>query len=257
MSADDQVFSGRAERFRDRIYGSSKGTLRLELVWRDMLEQLPLQDEPLRCWDAGGGLGQISSRLADLGHTVTLSEPAGDMLALARSTLPAQVDSRQETLQEHLLSGEAGDGYDVVVCHAVVEWLADPERAIPLLASAVRPGGWLSLLVYNLHALALANMVKGNLFKVRAEKFAGEAGSFTPPAPQDPIQVVQRLQAAGLNVVGRRSVRFALDLMPRAIRAERRLEDVMAVEWQYGARDPYWQLGRYVHLVCRKPAPSG
>ena len=53
--AGDQIFSGRAERFRDRIYGSAKGELRLELVWRDMLEHLPLQGAALDCWDAGGG----------------------------------------------------------------------------------------------------------------------------------------------------------------------------------------------------------
>lgn len=44
--------------------------------------------------------------------------------------------------------------------------------------------------------------------------------------------------------------------MARALREERSLEDVMALEWQFGAREPYWQLGRYVHLVCRKP-PQG
>lgn len=252
----DQVFSGRAERFRDRIYGSAKGELRLELVWRDMLAQLPLQQTALDCWDAGGGLGQISSRLAALGHRVVLSEPAADMLALARSELAdsereGSVDCRQETLQQHLASGS--NTYDLVVCHAVLEWLAQPQQAVTALVSALRPGGYLSLLVYNVHAIAIGNLIKGNLRKVSAERFAGEPGSFTPPSPQEPAQLVALIEQLGLEVTGKRSVRFALDFMPRAVCAERSLEDVMAVEWQFGNREPYWQLGRYVHLVCRKP----
>lgn len=247
--SEDQVFSGRAQRFRDKIYGSSKGELRLALVWRDMQEQLALNDHTLTCWDAGGGLGQISARLAALGHRVCLSEPASDMLQLAKENLPQSVSCRQETLQQHTVPE---GGYDLVVCHAVLEWLAEPAKALPILARSLAPGGHLSLLFYNVHAIALANMVKGNLYKVQAESFAGEPGSFTPPSPQDPMTVVGQLEALGLQVSGRRSVRFALDLMPRALRAQRSLEDVMAVEWQYGAREPYWQLGRYVHLVCRK-----
>lgn len=249
--SEDQVFSGRAERFKDKIYGSSKGELRLALVWRDMQEQLPLQQAGLHCWDAGGGLGQISARLAALGHQVCLSEPASDMLELARADLPESVQCRQETLQTHL---PPENGYDLVVCHAVLEWLSQPQAALEHLAAAMTPDGHLSLLFYNVHAIALANLVKGNLYKVQSEKFAGEPGSFTPPSPQDPLNVVQQLEALGLQVLGRRSMRFALDLMPRAVRAQRSLDDVMAVEWQYGAREPYWQLGRYVHLVCRKPA---
>ena len=256
--AGDQIFSGRAERFRDRIYGSAKGELRLELVWRDMLEHLPLQSAALDCWDAGGGLGQISARLASLGHRVVLSEPAEDMLALARaelarSEIQGRVDCRQETLQQHLADGAAAGGYDLVVCHAVLEWLAQPQQAVTDLIDALRPGGYLSLLVYNVHAIAIGNLIKGNLRKVSAERFAGEPGSFTPPSPQEPAQLAIFLAQSGLEVIGKRSVRFALDFMPRALRAERSLDDVMAVEWQFGNREPYWQLGRYVHLVCRKP----
>ncbi|MBB3047552.1 S-adenosylmethionine-dependent methyltransferase [Litorivivens lipolytica] len=246
----DHVFSGRAERFRERIYGSAKGELRLELVWRDMLEQLPLQQGALDCWDAGGGLGQISQRLAKLGHRIVLSEPAEDMLALARAALPEAVDCRQETLQQHLSQARQ---YDLIVCHAVLEWLAEPLEAVAAMASALQPGGYLSLLVYNVHAIAINNMIKGNLRKVAAEKFAGESGSFTPPSPQEPARLVTVLEQLGLEVCSRRSMRFALDFMPRAVRAERSLEDVMAVEWQFGNREPYWQLGRYVHLVCRCP----
>lgn len=246
----DHIFEGRAERFSNRIYGTAKGQLRLELVWRDMCEQLPLTHSRLRVWDAGGGLGQISQRLALQGHSVVLSEPSADMLALARQSLPESVDCRQETLQAHIEAG--GGGYDLVVCHAVLEWLAEPQAALQQLLDSLRPGGHLSLLFYNINAIALANMVKGNLYKVSREDFIGAEGSFTPPFPQKPDELLASLHSRGVDVVSKRSVRFAYDLMARALRDERSLEDVMAVEWQYGAREPYWQLGRYVHFVCRR-----
>ena len=250
--ATDHVFEGRAERFRDRIYGTAKGKLRLELVWRDMCDQLPLAGNALRVWDAGAGLGQISQRLAAAGHRVILSEPSADMLALARQALPESVDCRQETLQAHVET--LVEPYDLIVCHAVLEWLAEPQAAVQQLLACLKPGGHLSLLFYNVNAIALANMVKGNLYKVSREDFAGMAGSFTPPSPQKPDELVAFIQALRSEVISKRSVRFTYDLMPRALREERSLEDVMALEWQFGAREPYWQLGRYVHLVCRKAA---
>ena len=54
----DHIFEGRAERFRDRIYGTAKGKLRLELVWRDMCEQLPLQGNALQRRSAEGPLAR-------------------------------------------------------------------------------------------------------------------------------------------------------------------------------------------------------
>ena len=54
-------------------------------------------------------------------------------------------------------------------------------------------------------------------------------------------------------VTARRSVRLCYDLMPRAVRAQRSVEDMLEIDWQYGAQEPFWQLGRYVHLLCRKP----
>lgn len=254
MNVTDQIFSGRAERFRERIYGRPKGQLRLELLWRDMREQLPLTGAPLKVWDAGGGLGQISQRLVEAGHRVTLSEPAADMLALAREVLPVAVECRQETLQEHIASGAAGDGYDLVVCHAVLEWLAQPRACLEQLLGVLRPGAYLSLLFYNVDSLALVNMAKGNLHKVSREDFSGERGSFTPSSPLPAADVVDWLGATGVEIQSRRSLRFVYDLMPTAVRGERSLDDIMAVEWQYGAREPFWRLGRYVHLICRKPA---
>lgn len=91
---DDIHFDHLAERFERKIYGSKKGDLRLQLLWDDMLAAIPAlqagkplqaKERPLRVLDVGGGLGQISQRLAALGHHVVLSEPALPMLERAQN----------------------------------------------------------------------------------------------------------------------------------------------------------------------------
>jgi S-adenosylmethionine-dependent methyltransferase len=143
--------------------------------------------------------------------------------------------------------------FDLVLCHAVLEWVNDPEEVIAALVAGMRPGGYLSLMFYNLNALIISNMAKGNLYKLRDRDFAGHPGGLTPPAPRQPQEMIAALEAAGLELVAKRGIRLVYDLMPRAVRAERSVADVLALEWQYGDQEPFWALGRYVHLLCRLP----
>ncbi len=135
----------------------------------------------------------------------------------------------------------------------MLEWVADPGDVIAALVRGLRPGAYLSLMFYNRNALILSNMAKGNLYKLRDRDFAGHPGGLTPPAPRQPQEVIELLQQAGLEVLAKRGIRLVYDLMPRAVRAERSIDDVQALEWQYGAEEPFWSLGRYVHLLCRLP----
>ncbi len=134
----DVVFNALAKRFEQKIYGSNKGDLRLYLLWDDLLHNIPMLqgDKPLTVLDAGGGLGQISQRLAALGHDVILSEPAAPMLQRAKELFiengidSLNVQFLQSTIQalpEYLHDQQV----DLVICHAVLEWLADP---LPTLA---------------------------------------------------------------------------------------------------------------------------
>ena len=64
--------------------------------------------------------------------------------------------------------------------------------------------------------------------------------------------MISALQARGVDIVARRGVRLSYDMMSRSLRAERSVDDMLAIDWQYGAREPFWALGRYVHLLCRR-----
>ncbi len=163
----DRNFDDLSHRFKRKIYGSPKGTVRLEVVWEDLLACLPaLQGAPLRILDAGAGMGQIALRLAKLGHEVVLCDHSLKMLQLAQHSFAAELPAANvqfihapvQRLHEHL-EGQ----FDLVPFHAVLEWLAEPETTLPEVLRWCRPTGALSLLFYNHHALTYLNLIKGNL----------------------------------------------------------------------------------------------
>jgi S-adenosylmethionine-dependent methyltransferase len=64
MSAD-VVFDGWADDFERDIYDSSKGYIRLNVLWHDLSEKRPhLQEGNWRILDTGGGIGQVALQLA-------------------------------------------------------------------------------------------------------------------------------------------------------------------------------------------------
>jgi len=138
----DRYFDHLGARFAQRIYDSPKGAIRLAVLQRDLQQWLPalLQAEsPLHILDIGAGLGQISGWLAGLGHQLTVAEPSEAMLDAARERINASnpalpVRFMQAPLQDLAAQGER---YDLVICHAVLEWLADPAQALQQLADTL------------------------------------------------------------------------------------------------------------------------
>ena len=64
----DVSFDGIANEFESDIYGSTKGAVRLAVLWSVLNDDVPaLTDQPMRILDAGGGSGHMAVRLASLG----------------------------------------------------------------------------------------------------------------------------------------------------------------------------------------------
>ncbi|MFZ3183359.1 MAG: methyltransferase [Pseudomonas sp.] len=259
MSApDDRHFDQLATRFAEKIYGGAKGAIRLAVLQADLLEVLP--QRPLRVLDIGGGLGHMSLWLAEQGHQVTFSEPAAPMLAGARERFAAAGQSAtfiQASWQE--LSAQLSEPFDLVLCHAVLEWLAEPQRILPLLHQLTARDGWLSLAFYNKDALIYRNLLKGHFRKLREQSFAGEKQSLTPQQPLDPRELAEQL--SGLWTVEKHSgVRVFHDYMPHDFQvktATHNLAQLIEMELAYRRHPSFAGLGRYLHWLCRPCALEG
>lgn len=256
MSAGDVSFDGRAGRFVERIYGSSKGALRLTAVWQQLCAAVPGLESglPLRCWDAGGGAGQMTLLLAQQGHRVLLNDLSAEMLALADAALgeaglQAQVEVRHAPIQ----AIDTG-AFDLIVCHAVLEWVVDQAALIAALAARLAPGGTLSLMFYNRNALILTHAIKGNVDRLLRGDLVGHPGGLTPPNAAAPEQVAAALAASGLAVVRRHGIRSLSDFLPKSLRASLAPEVLRDLDARYGEQPPFSELARYQHWLCRAPS---
>jgi S-adenosylmethionine-dependent methyltransferase len=79
--------------------------------------------------------------------------------------------------------------FDLVLCHAVLEWLAEPRQTLLGLFPFVKAGGILSLLFYNRHGLLFQSLVVGNFDYVRLGLRKKRQTALTPTNPQLPEQV--------------------------------------------------------------------
>lgn len=261
----DEHFTKLSNRLSSRIYDSNKGQLRLELLWQSLLQGVPqIKTQKLNVLDIGGGAGHIAHRLCELGHEVTLVEPAKEMLDQARETLAhwpvTQVQFVQDDLQHFIQQNFADDSsalppFDLVLCHAVLEWLTDPRQALKMLSQTVGRSGRLSLMFYNRHSITIRNLIKGNFYKVKMglvdNQWGGDPGSLTPKTPLDPAQVYQWVEQAGLQRVATHGIRTFFDYMSRDLQQQRAYDDVLELEQLLCSQEPYISMSRYIHLLVK------
>ena len=111
-----------------------------------------LRPGPLRVLDVGGGDGADSLPLARAGHHVTIVDISAPLLRIAAESAAAEkVADRVDTVLGDLdgIAGLGLDGFDLVLCHNVVQYVADLDATVAALARAVGSGGALSLLAPN------------------------------------------------------------------------------------------------------------
>ena len=243
----DTFFDDRATRFAANIYGGTKGAIRLAVLQADLAEVLP--GRPLRVLDIGAGLGHMSLWLAQQGHAVTLAEPSAPMLAGAQEAFAAAglgADWLALPWQELPAFAEP---FDLVLCHAVLEWLETPTAILPMLERCLAPNGWLSLAFYNRDALIYRNLLKGHFRKLRGASLAGEKQSLTPQKPLDPRELRAHLEGLW-DIHSESGVRVFHDYMPVEFQAKAELLDLLEMELAHRRHPAFAGLGRYLHWMC-------
>ena len=201
-----------------------RSAARTAVVWdalREVLDAvLDTGGAPASVVDIGGGTGGFAVRVAELGHRVVVVDPSPDALAtLARradeSGVADLVTGRQgdlDTLRDLVPEGGA-DGFDVVLCHGVLEIIDDPAAALDALARVLRPGGTLSLLVSQRHAAVVARAMAGHFQQARTllDPDGAPTRRFTAE------EVAAALDRAGLDTRALHAVRVFVDLVPGAL----------------------------------------
>jgi S-adenosylmethionine-dependent methyltransferase len=252
--AKDKNFDVHKERFKRNIYDTPKGLIRLNILTRDLEAHIPdIHHTTLNILDAGCGMGQLSLQLAKRGHLLTLCDMSTEMIQQASELFLNEGNTasfHHKSIQEFCT--QSPDQYDIVLSHAVLEWVENPVHLIEALSSKVKPGGYLSLMFYNVNAAIMFNLLKGNFRKVIKDDFSGHPGGLTPTNPIDPDDVDKWLIEAGFHVKARTGVRVLYDYLSRDLRQNRSLEDIMELEYQFSTKSPFNMLGRYLHYVCTK-----
>ena len=122
---------------------------------------------------------------------------------------------------------------DLILFHAVLEWVADPRSVLQTLWSVLRPGGVLSLMFYNAHGLLMHNMVAGNFDYVQAGMPKKKKRTLSPDYPRDPAQVYLWLEEAGWQIMGKTGVRVFHDYLREKHQQRDCYEALLELETRY------------------------
>lgn len=254
----DQNFDDLSQRLRKNIYNTAKGQIRLNILWRDLLEGIPdIENGGLSILDAGAGQGNFALQLAEKNHSLTLCDLSTNMLEDAAALfsshkMEAKVKIIHSSVQD--LPNYTKKKYDIVLFHAVLEWLAEPEITLKKLLNFIKPGGYLSLMFYSRTGLIYQNLTNGNFDMILNNELAGEGKSLTPTNPQDPTVVEHWLAEAGLAQLTKSGVRVFYDGIHRERRKLINEAELFELEKRYSRIEPYCSLARYVHILCQKPS---
>ncbi|GAM61646.1 S-adenosylmethionine-dependent methyltransferase [Vibrio ishigakensis] len=255
----DRNFDDIADKFAENIYGSDKGNIRQTIVWEDLnriLSQMDGNSKSLTILDAGGGLAQMSQKLAELGHKVILCDVSNEMLNLAKQEIANRglleqyqfIHAPVQELHHHL-----DEQVDLILFHAVMEWLAEPEDALKKLMTHLKPQGMASVMFYNHHGLVMKNVVCGNIPHVLQGMPHRKRFKLQPQQGLVPTDVYQWLEECDLTICGKSGIRCFHDYVGfTQYVGDYTPEQLLELEQQLCRTEPYLSLGRYIHVWVQK-----
>lgn len=245
----DRNFDDIADHFAKKIYGGLKGQIRLAVLERDLREHLP--NKPLKVLDVGAGLAQISLNLAK-NHEVTISDISANMIKKAQenaNTLgvsPRFIVAPYQALDAYL----EGQKFDLIICHALLEWLANPSEIMAFFDEFLTDDGILSLCFYNPASMIYRNLVMGNFYQLNNPKPADNK-SLTPNNPVAYDTVSGWLNDKNYRIICQSGIRVFFDYAPTKQGGLANADDVIDMELKYSQTHPFWQMGRYLHVLAK------
>ncbi|WP_202973196.1 methyltransferase domain-containing protein [Psychromonas sp. psych-6C06] len=251
----DHNFDSIAQKFIDNIYGSNKGKIREVVVWNELLKCLALlPDKKLRILDAGGGFGFFSQRLAKLGHQVVICDISQILLDEAKAQL-ADKDYQKNVTLLHCpiqdLPNYIEGQFDLILNHAVLEWLVAPKQTLQGLFSFLAPQGLFSLMFYNIDGQRFQNLVSGNFEFVANGMKRKKVVRLTPTNPISEKDVRIWLGESNMQIIEKTGVRILHDYLKESSHCQDKFEQLLSMEQKFNQQEPYASLGRYTHLTIQ------
>jgi S-adenosylmethionine-dependent methyltransferase len=235
---------------------------RTAAVWA-ALDPLVGAGTPLRVLDVGGGSGMFAVPLARLGHDVTVVDPSADALATLRrradtagvGDLVHGVQGDGDLLHEVLSAPDDGTtGYDLGLCHYVLEVVDDPAITLREIAGALRIGGQVSIATANRAGAVLARAVAGHPVEALALlEDRDPAPARAKPARRrfTPDGLLALVEGAGLLPGAWRGVSVVADLLESSSGADP--QAVRALELALAEASPYRDIATGVHVLAARP----
>ncbi len=217
----------------------------------------------LHILDAGGGSGTEALPLAAAGHSVTIVDYSQAMLDHASAQAQAAGLSARITTQLAALDALpalfAQPAFDVVLCHNVLQYVADVPALLRALAAPLKPGGLLSLISANRYAMPYrAAFMQGDLAAAQAKLDERSEQVFMFPATVTEYsaeEIGALLAQAGCRHIADYGIRCITDYWGsnEQKRDPATFAKLVALEQAMAARHPYKLLARYFHLLALKP----
>lgn len=240
------------------------GRLRTELISATLDRHAP--PAPAHVLDVGCGLGEISVRFANAGSDVVAADASAAMIAEAErhaGTAPVRwlacdLDATARAL--------AGERFDLVLCHNVLGYVADPAAATVVLASLLAPGGTLSLTLANRTAEPLrlafgARDLAAALHAAQHGEPMRQSGTLDVESVlHDVDEAIGWLDAAGLEHVATAGHLLINHYLGAADRLNRTADGYTAIrdlELALAERDPYRRIAPFFQLVAVSGTAAG
>ena len=261
MMNQDRNFDDISTHFEKKIYGGLKGEIRLAVLRHDIFGWVKswqqTHNRPLRVLDVGAGLAQISIELAKDGHDVTINDISANMLEIAKQNAgEAAQNITWHTCPYQQLDDKLTGKYDLILCHAVLEWLAEPKLIMDFfdrwLADSGAEKGVLSLCFYNPASFVYRNLVMGNFNLLHNKDFKADNGSLTPNHPVAKDEVIAWINDHHYQILHTSGLRVFHDYSPLKRGGHTNPQAVIEMEVAYSGQDPYKWLGRYLHFLVSK-----
>lgn len=235
-----------AERASERWHN-----IRTSVVWDTIA---PLISDGTRVLDVGGGTGGFAVGVAERGAAVTVVDPSPNALAaLGQRANEAGVADRVNGVQGDVssLASVVDPGFDLVLCHGVLEIVQQPADALVACREVMAAGSSLSLLVDQLSAAVVASALAGR-FQQATQLLAGEQDK---TGHRFTVAEVRHLaDEAGFSVSDLRGVRVFADLVPGTLLESESgaVPALLELEAAAAQHEDYLRLAAQLHLVLHK-----